>query len=267
VVCHQDNKSKSFCPPAAERIEDELDTLCAQLNIFLGTLKAEAAGVPAKWEVPEPIAFRLDSLPQHIVEPPTNSRWHYQTEFNGVGFQKQGEDTIGDIIGSLFWAVFVNGIVGVFVLEIFSVLNPERKLVETWWYGMLAMSPFIAYGLFRIGVAWYYFLELFRVTTWTFAYGEADFCSVRFGSRRTAQHHLTGWTSLIVRLPEDEQVTPELIAEGNPDAIRDFYDACDRWQLAFLNAAGEQLLAIEKLSKPEALWMADVVLREQRAVR
>ena len=90
--------------------EKELDDLCNQLNVFLGTLKAEAAGVPAQWAVPEPIMFDLDSPPQHLASLP-NSRWHYQTDFNGIGVQKRGEDKIGDIIGSLLQAVFVNGIV------------------------------------------------------------------------------------------------------------------------------------------------------------
>jgi hypothetical protein len=99
-----------------------------------------------------------------------------------------------------------------------------------------------------------------------FAQNEAEFRSARFGSLRTEYYNLTAWNSLVVRLPDDEKVKPELIAGGNPVVIRDFYNACERWQLAFLNAAGEQLLAIENLSKPEALWMADVVLREQRMI-
>jgi len=35
------SKSKSFCLPAKDGIEDELDAICEQLNVFLGTLKAE----------------------------------------------------------------------------------------------------------------------------------------------------------------------------------------------------------------------------------
>jgi len=96
---------------------------------------------------------------------------------------------------------------------------------------------------------------------------KAEFCSTRFGSLRTEHYNLIDWHSLVVRLPADEKIKPELIADGNPDAIREFYNGCERWQLAFLNAAGEPLLAIENLSKPEALWMADVVLREQRTIR
>ena len=137
----------------------------------------------------------------------------------------------------------------------------------TWWVALICLSPLILYGLFKIGVVVYHVLEWFRVTTWMFAQSEAEFRSARFGSLRTKCYNLTDWHSLVVRLPDDEKVKSELIADGNPDAIRNFYNGCERWQLLFLNAAGEQLLAIENLSKPEALWMADVVLREQRTIR
>jgi len=136
-----------------------------------------------------------------------------------------------------------------------------------WWVVLIFLSPLILYGLFKIGVVVYYVLEWFRVTTWMFGQSEAEFRSARFGSLHTEHYNLIDWHSLVVRLPADEKIKPELIADGNPDVIREFYNACERWQLAFLNAAGEQLLAIENLSKPEALWMADVVLREQRTIR
>jgi hypothetical protein len=55
--------------------------------------------------------------------------------------------------------------------------------------------------------------------------------------------------------------------DRKPDEILAYYDGESVWQLAFFNTAGETIMAIEKLSKPEAQWMADVLLREQRAVR
>jgi hypothetical protein len=100
-----------------------------------------------------------------------------------------------------------------------------------------------------------------------FAYSDVEFCTVRFSWRWTVHYKLTGWDSLVVRLPEDEKVSPVLIAAGNPDVIREFYDTYGLWQLVFLNAVGEKLMSIDELFKPEALWMADVVLREQRAIR
>jgi len=249
VVCHDDHSSKTL---GCSATNEELDDLCAQLNIFLGTLKAEAAGVPVNWELPEPIGFYLDSPVQHL-EPPLESRWHYQTEFNDIGFQKRGEDTIGHVIGSSIFPIIFNSI-----LAITAFLRGEMS-------GEMVFFVFV--GLCCFITPLNYFLELFRITNWTFVHGAARFRTVRLVWVRSANYELTDWHSLVVRLPADEKVKPELIADGNPDAIRDFYNGCERWQLAFLNAAGEQLLAIENVSKPEALWMADVVLREQRMIR
>jgi hypothetical protein len=267
VVCLNDRSSESFGLPSKEYLEEELDDLCDQLNIFLGTLKAEVAGIPANWEVPEPIVFALDSSPQQI-EPPPKSKWHYLADFNSVGFQKRGENKIQDFIKSLIVAIFVNGIVLFFALLLFGLLHDEQPMKgETLWGMLICLSPFILYGLIKIGAVLYHFFEWFRITTWMFAYGEAEFRTVRFGWQRTLHYKLTNWDSLVVCLPEDEKVSPVLIAAGNPETIREFYDACDLWQLAFLDSAGEALMSIDSLSKPEALWMVDVVLREQQAIR
>jgi hypothetical protein len=200
MVCQNARSCKSFGVSSKEELEEELDALCDQLNVFLGTLKAERAGVPAQWEVPEAIAFDFDSPPQHLAPPPA-CRWQYQTDyFGGVSFTKRN--------------VF----------------------------------------------------DFFGATTWTFAHGEAECRTARFGFARTAQHKLTGWRSLLVSLPVNERVSPALIAEGDVEAIRNFYDASDLWQVVFCTAEADRLLSIEGLCKGEALWMADVLLRERRAV-
>jgi hypothetical protein len=267
VVCQNDRYSKSFGVPAKNDLEEEIDELCDHLNIFLGTLKAIATGVPAHWELPEPIVFDLDLLPQHLDLPP-KSRWYYHTDFDGIGFRKKGKDNVRDILRSLYWAVRDNGIVCFFVWATFALLNDGPPANEGVWVGAFALlSPLVLYGLYRIGVLLYHLLEWSRTTTWMFARGVAEFRSVRFGSLRTEQHMLTDWDSLVVRLPVDEKISPVLIAVGNPHVIRDYYNACERWQLAFLNVAGDQLMEINELSKSEALWMADVILREQWAMR
>jgi hypothetical protein len=252
VVSQNERSSKSFGFPSTDTLEEEIDELCAQLNIFLGTLKAEVAGVPAKWEMPDPIEFRLNSPPQHLESPPKN-RWYYQTDFEGICFQKRGEDTMGDSIALPIAVFFISCII-----LTFAFLDGEWAVV---------LIPLLLVGMYFLATPLQYLFKLFHRTKWTFAREEAEFRGIRLFRTRVENYDLTDWHSLIVRLPEDEEVKPELIAEGNHDAIRDYYDACHLWQLAFLNAAGERIIAIEKLSKPEALWMADVLLREQRAVR
>jgi hypothetical protein len=71
---------------------------------------------------------------------------------------------------------------------------------------------------------------------------------------------------LLVSLPVNEQISPALIAEGDVETIRNFYDASDLWQVVFCTAEAARLLSIAGLSKGEALWMADVLFRARRAV-
>jgi hypothetical protein len=112
----------------------ELDELCVRLNVCLKALQAgrqipddttEAEEMETLFPKPLPIAFEFDSPPQHL-EPPSKTRWKYQTGFDGFGFQK-----------------------------------------------------------------WDNIPELFRITTWMFAHGEARFRTSRLGWVRNAAHDLT----------------------------------------------------------------------------
>jgi len=247
-VVGQRNNTDFQIPGSASEIEN----LCDKLNAFLRKLKT--ADIPEELRnIPEPIAFGLDSPPQHL-EPPPASRWNWQTNFDGFVFQKRGEDTIGDIIGSSIFPVIFIG-----VMAVIAFTQEEKP-----WVPIL----FVVVGLYLVVTPLYYFLELFRITTWTFVLGEARFRTIRLVWARTATHELGSWNSLVVRVPEAQRnLTKELELDCDPEKIRDYYDGEARWKVAFLDANGEPLMAIEGLSKPEALWMADVILREQRAIR
>ena len=226
--------------------QKEINDLCEQLNALLNRLKT--AGVPAKWE--ESFTFGFDTPPQHL-ELPTKSRWHYQTDFDGIGFQKRGEeDAMGDVVGAFFFAMVAGG---------FALLIRGESII---------LIPIVLIGLYFCILGLHYILELFRVTTWTFADGEVRFRTARLGLARRTTHDLTGWNSLVVRVSETEiDHAKELELDCDAEKIRDYYAGESVWQLAFLDAAGERIIAIENLSKSESLWMADVLLREQRAVR
>ena len=124
-----------------------------------------------------------------------------------------------------------------------------------------ARIVFLALSLYKL-------IEFFfRKTSWTFARGEARFRTVLLLRARTAHHELTGWSSLAAQVIEAERnYAQELELDCDPKKVRNYYNGESLWQLVFLNAVGEQLVAIDKLSKPEALWMADVLIREQRAI-
>jgi len=146
---------------------------------------------------------------------------------------------------------------------------------DEWWSMLIGVCIFGFVGLIILGGAVYAFLELLRRTTWRFTYGEAEFRTVRVIPAREKRHELTGWNSLVVRVVRNENmedIVPAIRNEkddkpaGDVD-LREFYEGSKYWQLAFISAADEQLLAIDNLSKTEALWMADVILREQRTIR
>ena len=247
VVC-QGKNIDLFSPTGGK----ELDDLCANLNAFL--VKLKTAGWETPWDgIPEPIVLEIHSAPQRL-EPPPKCRWHYQSEFDGFSFHKRGGGTKGEIFVYFFFAI-VSGFMGV----IFAFLGGDLAFI----------APFLALlVLFFVAMALYKLIEFFfRKTSWTFARGEARFRTVLLAWARTSDYELTGWNSLAAQIFEAERnYVQELKLDCDPEKVRNYYDGESRWQLVFLNAAREPLAAIEKLFKPEALWIADVMLREQRAI-
>jgi len=252
----------NFSAPA---VESTFDDLCKQLNDFLHALKTgdapDAAGVPAQWEMPEPTVFVLNSPVQHLDSPPKN-RWQYQMDFNGFSFHFRENGKIATLFGAMGIAAFWNGIVSVFVLLLFGVIgNPPKD--GQWWFVFFFLIPFVLIGLVLFCAALHSFLELFRRTSWRFTYGEAIFRTARLGPARVEHHELTRWDSLIVRVVRDEdEKEPE--DEGS---LREFYEDGKFWQVAFRDQSEADLAVIDGLYNAEALWLADVVLREQRAIR
>ena len=241
---------------------EELIKLCEQFNRFLLTLKPEAR-VPEKWEMPDPIVFALDSPLQH-VEPPSKSRWSYQMGYNSVGFHKWGEGKISEAIVLLTAAILWNGFIAFVALGFLTVPNPENQLEGgLWWFVVTLLIIFGSAGLFIAGCAINMFLNLFfRRTSWQFSCGEAICRTARLGPARIKHYNLTGWNSLAIRVVRAKKNEPKDNTE-----LRKFYEEGDHWQVAFLDKNENDLAVIENLHKPEALWMADVILREQRAIR
>jgi hypothetical protein len=262
------SKNKSFSLPPNVG-ENEVNDLCNQLNVCLKALKTGQPITDESVEAvehfkPEAIVFGFDSPPQHL-EPP-KSRWHYQTDYNGIGFQKRGEDTMPDAIMFFIGAMVLFGIAAMFFPSI------DKNAGGGWLGAILSISGFVLVGLVTAFKALNKCLESRRVTTWMFDRSTAEFRIVRFGSARSKTYDLYGWKSLVVQITEAEYekhhtVELELKLDCDSDKLSAYYNDTAIWQLAFHDSAGETLMSIEKLRKPEALWMADVVLCEQRAIR
>ena len=208
------------------------------------------------------MVFALTSPPQHL-DPPPKCRWSYQEDFNGFGFRFRDDGKLMELFVLILTAVFWNGLVSVFVLLLLGILDPAQQPEGfTWWFLFFFLIPCVLIGLLLVVVAFNGSLELFRRTTWRFAFGEAVFHTARIRSR-IKHYDLTGWNSLAIRLVRaDKSKEPE-----NDDELETFYEEGDHWQLTFLDKNDADLATIEKLRKPEALWLADVILRERRTIR
>ena len=253
--------------------KEDLNNLCRQLNGFLKTLKTDnateevevEAGVSTcQWEVPVPMAFAYNSQPKNIKEP-LDCRWDYRAEdFDGFSLRLRNRGTIPAFLGMSFFAAFWNGILTPFLLILFGIVkvNPPMGW-GAWWILFFFLMPFTLIGLRLFYGAIEAFLELFRRTTWRFAFGEAVFRTARLGPEQVIRYDLTAWHSLVVRVVRDEKEEQSI----GDNELETFYEEGDHWQLAFLDKSDADLAVIEKLRKPEALWLADVILRERRVIR
>jgi len=248
AVCR--GKNIDLLSPTSGR---ELDNLCASLNALLVKLKTEAW--PTPWDgIPEPVVLAINSAPQRL-EPPPKSRWRYQEEFDGFSFQKRGGSNSWEIIVYFIFAV----VSGIFA-GIFAFIGGEIESMVALICGLLVLI-FLVMSLYKL------IDFFFRKTSWAFSRGQARFRTVLLLWARTANYELTGWSSLAAQIVDEERnYTQELQLDCEPNKVRNYYNGESRWQLVFLNAGDEQLAVIEQLFKPEALWIADVLIREQRAI-
>ena len=261
VVCRENDIDYSVTSSTKE-----LGNACRLLNVFLKKLRGTpTTEVSAKWDA----VFDLHSSHQ-FIDPPPKSRWSYKMDFNGFGFRFHGLGRIMAII-TLFrlfsMTVVYNGVVWIGMLQMLGVLDPPLKgelpKGGSWWIILFfGMIPFVFFGFGLVILTMNMFIDLFRTTTWTFSYNTATFRTARLGLGRTEIVELTGWKSLVVRVPDEGESETEI-----DDDLRQTYEDGEFWQLAFLNAAGESLMSIDDLRKSEALWMADVVLRERRTIQ
>jgi hypothetical protein len=178
---------------------------------------------------PEPVVFGLDSPPQHL-EPP-KSRRHYQTDYKGIGFQKQGEDTMMEAILFFYGAVVSFGLAAYIAYMLNE--NENRDGAGAIFFVII----FALLGLYSVYMMVSKYLESLRTTSWMFARGEAECRSVRFGSTRSKTYDLYGWKSLVVQIPEAEYekhhtVELELKLECDADKLSAYYNDATLWQRA-----------------------------------
>ena len=238
-----------------------VDGLCKQLNGLLVKFN------PVTESHLDPTRFE-SHVPPRNIERPKRTPWKHESDFDEFRFERRGVFSPGSFFTLLVFAAFCNFAVAFFVLKLCGFGPPEQVPHGiVWWmlFFLLILLTIVGLGLLLAFVS--EILEPFRVTKWTFCYGEATHRFVKHVFYRTATFPLTGWNSLSVRFSDTRVETLELLAGSLPDEIEERYGDGECWELAFLDAVGADIVVIKNLRRPEALWMADVVLCERRTIR
>jgi hypothetical protein len=224
--------------------EQEQDWLVAVLNRYLDVLHPDrppagdeerdgAAGAEEREERPDrPVVLRPSPVP---LRPPSDSGARLRRGPENVEFSWRGRWSIADIAGGSTFCLFWNGLVSMFVYQLFQQFQ---------WGLCLFLIPFEVIGLLLF-VVW-----LGTVTApawrraWTFGASEITRLYSGFG---------IGWAR---RYEGDALDRIELRPSAGiirPGA---------HYSLSFVRADGTELLEVGALTEGEARWMADVLFRD-----
>ena len=191
---------------------------------------------------------------ESVVFVPTNERWHPPTdthwtaavEGRSVVFTNRGRWTFSAMAASLFICLFWNGIVTVFLVQLFKKFE---------LFLALFLIPFEIIGLCLIGACF----AAFTAPAWGNLY--------RFGTGRLERKW---WGPMIGRTKRTEiklldrielSYTPKANNQS-PNLLSPTPTGTGEYGLALIDTDNVTQLEIKNLNKGEALWMADKLMYE-----
>lgn len=176
---------------------------------------------------------------------PSDSTWQLEHQGRSLEFSNRGRWSLGSIGGSLFINLFWNGIVSLFVVELFK--NFE-------WFLALFLVPFVVIGLCIFAA----FLAAITAPGWGVRYiiqsGQIEhrwWCPVYgltkvfpFEQLDRIEISDSGFSE-----PPKNQITTKHLSQGD-------------YQIALVDTNNAEVATIESLTEGEALWMADTIMFE-----
>jgi hypothetical protein len=190
--------------------------------------------------------------------PPSDSRWTRLDDFHQITFAKRGRAGCGTIGTLLFINAFWNGIVGVFVTQLFGAqmfgAEDGPKGAE-WWILFVFLIPFEVIGLVMFVGLVGALLEPFRRTRWSFAYGGAEKQTTWFGIGPSRSYPVDWLDRIELRIGSQGRFTFRSTDDSdNPAPLAH----C----LVFIDRENQERFTIDGLTQGEARWIADIILRE-----
>jgi hypothetical protein len=187
------------------------------------------------------------------LDPPSDSRWMRLDDFHQITFVSRGRLGCGALGMLLFINAFWNGIVSVFLMQLFGGEDGLRG--AEWWALFVFLIPFEAIGVLMFVALLAALVEPLRRTRWSFTYGGAEWQTTWLG---IGPHRL---------YPVDQLDRIELKTSSQPrfsfrSADQDNSPMTSAYRLVFIDRDDSEQFTMDGLTQGEARWMADVILRE-----
>ncbi len=183
------------------------------------------------------------------AERPADAALRLDREFNRTVFTRRTpvRAVLAAIGGVTLICLFWNGIVGVFVVQLFR---------EFQWFLAVFLVPFVAVGLLIVGVWLAALLTPFTSTQWVFRPGEIATCRRVLGLGREKSYPLGRLARLELRREAGRK---------NRFRSTDADETADRpYALALVNEDGSDLITFDGLTEGEARWIAAELYQDFR---
>ncbi len=245
--------------------DDELHWLAHQLSQLVDALPgqtapsdAEIAGISttaASATYPQSL-----TLSREEVEPPSDCSWQRLSDFGALTFVQFGRWSWGGVLGMLFISAFWNGIVGLFVLQLFGMAPVHAPQGTEWWFLLLFLIPFELIGLAMVVGLLFTILEPARQRVWRFDANQIEcrWSWLGIGPRWTYRVESLGRIDLVrakIGRKSGNQVQLPSGGAWSQDG--------SRFGLSLVRPDNIQLCQIKPLTEGEARWIADKVMRER----
>jgi hypothetical protein len=243
--------------------DEELQWLAFQLNRCLAVLKGEspesAIADAAKEEAKEAAVDDDISAPQepalekYPLDPPSDCAWRREEDFQDLVFVRRGRFSFANVFGALFINAFWNGIVAVFVYQLWFGDPKQIEQGFGWWGMFFFLIPFEVIGLVMFVYLLSELFAPFRRTEWRFADAMLHRRTTWFGvGPRRAD-----WLDSLERI-ELRQVKKRkwIRSSGN-----DSEEQQGKYGLCLIDRRNTEICTLDGLTEGEARWMYDVIRR------
>lgn len=176
---------------------------------------------------------------------PSDSRWHLDRSGRRIQLSIRGRWKLADLAAVTFINLFWNGIVGVFVFQLFT---------EFQWFLALFLTPFVFIGLLLMLAL----LASLTAPVWGMRYafrlGEIERRYWGLGVPSTRRWEFAKIDRIEIRRrhfkKSSQDIPPKRFTDGG-------------YQIAIIDSEEQLLTTIDALTKGEALWMADALMSER----